>query len=98
MAKPGTFKPGQSGNPNGAPKRSWTWSGELQKAVEKKYKDGTPVKEAVANSLITQAVGGNVLAAKELMNRMDGMPDQPIKHEGDLNVNIHIDEALKKKE
>jgi hypothetical protein len=70
------FKPGQSGNPKGAPKRDWTWSGEYQKAVEKKNLDGIPVKEGIAESLAGKALEGDVNAIKELVNRMDGMPLQ----------------------
>ena len=71
-----TFVKGKSGNPRGAPKRNWTWSGELQKAVERKKEDGIPIKRAVAESLVSQALLGNVVATKELMNRMDGLPNQ----------------------
>ena len=70
------FQKGQSGNPSGAPKRTWTWSGVLQKAVEEHDEDGIPIKEVVAQSLIKEARKGNVLAQKEIMNRMDGMPRQ----------------------
>jgi len=77
MSNPATqFKPGESGNLKGRPKRDWTWSGELQKAVEKAEKSGKTLKEIVANSLIQQAKKGNIQAQKELMNRMDGMPNQ----------------------
>jgi len=70
------FKPGHSGNLKGAPKRKWTWSGVLASAVEEKLKDGLPVKIHVAKSLVAEAMKGNVIAIKELMNRMDGMPPQ----------------------
>lgn len=89
------FKPGQSGNPNGAPKRSWTWSGELQKAVERQNADGTPVKEGIANALIDQALQGNVVATKELMNRMDGMPEQDMNLKGKLETIIIAREPRK---
>lgn len=79
MSNPATqFKPGESGNLKGRPKRDWTWSGELQKAVEKAEKSGKTLKEIVANSLIHQAKRGNIQAQKELMNRMDGMPQASV--------------------
>lgn len=78
MSNPATqFKPGQSGNPKGAPKREWTWAGVIQEAVEQLEEDGTPIKSSVVKALIREAKKGNVLATKELMNRMDGMPVQP---------------------
>jgi len=80
MANPkpsASWKKGRSGNPLGRPKREWTWSSVLQEAVEKSKKDGIPVKVHVVESLIKTARAGNVYAIKELMNRMDGMPQQP---------------------
>ena len=70
------FKPGQSGNPAGRPKRDWTWAGVLENAVEKAEESGKTVKEIVAESLVKEAIKGNVMAQKEIMNRMDGMPQQ----------------------
>lgn len=89
------FVKGESGNPKGRPKRDWTWSGVLENAVERINEDsGKSVKEEVADSLVREALKGNILAQKELMNRMDGMPSQPTEIEG--NINIIIDESLKK--
>ena len=84
------FKPGQSGNPNGAPKREWTWSGVLEKAVEEATTNGGQIKELVAKSLVKESLSGNVVAIKELMNRMDGMPDQngDLKVEGNYNIDL----------
>jgi hypothetical protein len=71
------FQPGQSGNPKGAPKRNWTWSGVLEKALKKRDKEtGKTLKELVSAALIREARKGNTLAIKEIMNRMDGMPKQ----------------------
>lgn len=84
MAKVSTsWKKGQSGNPKGAPKRAWTWAGELQKAVEKAAADGRPIKEIIANSLLKEALKGNVAAHKAIMDRMDGMPQQDVVSAGE---------------
>jgi len=72
-----SWKPGQSGNLKGAPKREWTWAGVVQEAVEQLEEDGTPIKSSVVKALVREAKRGNILAIKELMNRMDGMPVQP---------------------
>jgi hypothetical protein len=92
MGKPQDFKPGQSGNPNGRPKREWTWAGVIQDAVEQQEEDGTPIKSSVARSLVREAKRGNVMAIKELMNRMDGMPLQPNADipEDQLDQYLHI--------
>lgn len=85
-----TFVKGKSGNPNGAPKRSWTWAGVLQDAVEKSEEDGRTVKEIIAESLLTEAKKGNILAQKELMNRMDGQPTQSVEHSGEINTSLVV--------
>lgn len=79
------FKPGDPNiNRKGAPKRDWTWAGVLQDAVEKAdAEDGRTVKEIVADSLIREAKKGNVHALRDLMNRMDGMPQQDIVSDGE---------------
>lgn len=69
-----SWRPGTSGNPKGAPKRGWTWSDELQKALEKTSKSGVPLKTLVAESLVNQALNGNSQAIKIIFNRMDGLP------------------------
>ena len=86
---PNQFVKGQSGNPKGAPKREWTWEGELTKAVEEVAKDGKPIKYHVSRSLINEALKGNPQAIKHLMDRMDGQPNQPIEQSGELNLNVN---------
>lgn len=84
----GRFVPGTSGNPNGRPKRDWTWKDLLEEVAEEyaMSKHGTSrhqFKKLVAKRLYTLAVGGNVHAIKDLMNRMDGMPQQDITSAGE---------------
>lgn len=94
MAKVSTsWKKGQSGNPKGAPKREWTWAGVLKEAAEEASKDGKTIKEHIARSLIREALQGNVLAVKAIMERMDGLPKQPMEHSG--GVTITFDPSLK---
>ena len=75
------FKPGNNANPKGRPKREWTWAGLYQKAVEEKAKEGKgKVKDSIARKLAELADRGDVVAIKELANRMDGMPTQAVDH------------------
>lgn len=92
------FKPGQSGNPKGAPKRNWTWSGELQKAVEKKDEKGIPIKQALAQSLVNEGLKGNVQAFNAMANRMDGMPQQDITTDGEKIEGVVIYKPEKNEE
>ena len=71
------FPPGVSGNPNGRPKREWTWSGLLEEIGERvEPKSQRQFKELVGMKLWIKAANGDTLAIKEIFNRMDGMPKQ----------------------
>lgn len=76
MSRPQDFKPGQSGNPNGRPKREWTMAGLLEDALEEQDETGTPYKQIIIKKLRTLAAKGDLVAIKEVNNRMDGMPHQ----------------------
>lgn len=82
----GRFVPGVSGNPNGRPPRDWTWKELLEDATEEyretKKMGKVPVKKLLSRTLINLALGGNIHALKEVMNRMDGMPQQSIGLDG----------------
>lgn len=68
-------KTGAEANPNGRPKKDWTWSGLLEQvANEIEPKSGKPFKELVTRRLWVEAVNGNLAAQKEIMNRMEGLP------------------------
>lgn len=72
-----SFQPGQSGNPNGAPKKSWTWAGLLEKVAEEtEIKSGQKFKDLVSKRMWVDAVNGSLGAQKEIMNRMEGFPAQ----------------------
>lgn len=91
----GQFAPGNNMSP-GRPKRDWTWRDLLEEAAEEmidvKQKDGKSSKFAfkrlIARKLLTEAANGNIGAVRELINRMDGMPQQKmdIKHEGGVSL------------
>ena len=79
----------KSGNPKGAPKKAWTWATLLNEAVEEANQTGEAVKKIVARSLIREALRGNVQAIKTIMERMDGLPQQDVRHEGSINISFH---------
>lgn len=82
------FKKGQSGNPNGRPKKAWTMAGIYRKELEKTVisKDGKKIeaKKAVGKRLIQLALEGDIVAIKEIGNRIDGLPQESIKHSGSI--------------
>jgi hypothetical protein len=86
-------KTGADANPNGRPKREWTWTGLIEDAMQKLGPDKKAVKEAVVASLVAKALEGDVVAIKEIGNRLDGMPQQAIdlttKGKPLLNFDLH---------
>jgi len=72
------WKPGESGNPNGRPKRGWTWADLLEEAAEEVLtaKDGQMIsaKKAIAKRLLKMGVEGDRQAIKDIMDRTDGYP------------------------
>jgi hypothetical protein len=100
----GKFVPGVSGNPHGRPKREWTWATLIEDYADRKRKvkitvkgaDGKEEKkdveysyrELVVKRLYDEAANGNIHALKEIMNRMDGMPNQTIGNQPGKNGQV----------
>lgn len=68
------FKKGQSGNPKGAPKKEWTFRSLLLESLEEKDEKGTPYKKVITKKLASLAARGDIVAIKEVGNRIDGLP------------------------
>jgi hypothetical protein len=84
-----SWKPGiPSPNPGGRPKREWTFAQLYEDALNEflTTPDGTRIqaKQAVAKRLMRMAVEGDLGAIKELSNRLDGNPTQPL--DGGVNL------------
>lgn len=78
MAKPvaGFNANPQNINRKGQPKREWTVQGLIEQAMEEEDETGVPYKKIVYTKLVKLAAAGDVVAIKELNNRLDGMPQQ----------------------
>ena len=86
----GKFVKGQIANPNGRPKKEWTWAHVLQEAVDEATQSGEPVKKVLARALIREGLRGNVHAIKAVMERMDGLPQQDITSAGEkIEITFH---------
>jgi len=91
MAKTSTsFKPGEVNNPNGRPKREWTVAGLIQDAMERQDETGVPYKKIVYDKLVDLAKSGDVVAIKEINNRLDGMPKQAIEQKVEVTHVVPI--------
>lgn len=70
------FKKGEVTNPNGRPPKEWTMTALYKQAGEESDETGEPRNKIVARILWKKASEGDVVAIKELNNRIDGMPKQ----------------------
>ncbi len=74
-----TFPKGVSGNPSGRPKLT-----KLTEALREQLAEEMPnapertIAEAIARTLIREAIGGNVQAIREIGDRTEGRPKQTL--------------------
>jgi hypothetical protein len=74
------FKPGETGNPAGRPKRT-----KLTDALTAKLAENAPgaseetIAERIAQALINEALNGNVQAIREIGDRTEGKPRQALE-------------------
>ena len=67
------FKPGQTGNPNGAPQKSKRFITVLQRAIEQD--DCKRMREGI-EKLLDQCSEGELSALQFIADRLDGKPKQ----------------------
>ena len=75
------FKPGQSGNPNGRPKKLPRLD-DLLSDIMSEEKDGMSAAEAILKRLRVLATQGNLKAAEMLLDRSYGKARQPVELTG----------------
>ena len=84
------FKPGQSGNPKGPPKKEWTIKSLITEAMEEEDETGVPYKNIVYRKLVKLASKGDMNAQKELNNRLEGQATQSVNQTGSVTMNVKI--------
>jgi len=77
------WKPGQSGNPGGRPKRDSITSALLQQ-LEQQNTDSETIADSIAAVLVKRALSGDVRAIREIADRTEGKPRQQIKVEAEV--------------
>lgn len=79
------WKPGQSGNPNGRPRKAECLTSLLKEEIEKMClsdKLKRTWKELLVIGTMRLAIAGNATALKEVWERMDGKVTQPLGVDG----------------
>lgn len=78
----GRWQKGKSGNPLGRPKRGWTVKEMIENAMEEYTLTGPDAgkqaKQIVYEALVKLGKKGDILAIKEINNRLDGMPEAAV--------------------
>ena len=85
--RPGRWKKGESGNPNGRPKGSVSLVGMLKKLLEENPGEG----EAVVKQWIEDAKGGRFPQLKEMIERIDGKVADKIESDNKVQVTVRYD-------
>jgi hypothetical protein len=76
------WKPGQSGNPKGAPPDDRSWAGLMRKKCQEiDPKTGKYWKDIVLDSAFEQMAEGDFQHFKHLVDRMDGLQKQSVEIE-----------------
>jgi len=93
-----TWKPGQSGNPNGRPPRGETLTDILRVKLREltvKGKNGKRIeaKEAIMITLLNLAMSGDLRAIQYVMDRVDGKPVQPQEVSGPEGGPVEIEQV-----
>lgn len=91
-SKPWRWKAGESGNPAGRPKKGLAVTDVMHQMLEEKPE----IKKALAAKLFEMAIGGDITAIRELLNRLEGMPKQENEMTGGLEINTNINDYRSK--
>ena len=89
------WKPGQSGNPNGRPKKGLAITDIMREMLEERPE----IRKALSAKLFELALKGDLAAIREVMDRLEGRPLQPQSDIPPESVDdfLHIYKPEKKK-
>jgi len=86
------WKPGQSGNPKGRPKKRDSLVSLLKEVLEKEYladKKGRTWAEVLTDQLLLKAVKGDMIAQRIIWEYVEGKPKQEIEIPSDIKIHVN---------
>ena len=90
------WMPGQSGNPNGRPKKDVCITSLVKELLEQDAGEGKTYAQLVAEAIVklstTPDARGHVPTVKELLDRLEGKVTQPVATEGEITLRVKYDE------
>lgn len=85
------FKKGQTGNPNGAPRKGSSLVEHLSAALEEVDSEtGKTQAQLIAERYVSDAAKGSIAATENIIARFHGRPEQGIKLSGDEERPLHV--------
>lgn len=93
------FQKGQSGNPNGRPKKDQTLSDLLTKYLDGKDKvTNVKRKDLLIQKIVELALQGDVTSIKYIFDRVDGSPTSTVDLEHSGNIQLPVIRIVSEKE
>lgn len=86
--KPFEFKPGQSGNPGGRPKKTKITDATREWLEQVDERTGKTNAELVAEAQGKEAIRGNTSAYNAMADRTEGKPSQSINLSGEIGLDL----------
>jgi hypothetical protein len=80
------FQPGQSGNPQGAPRKAKIFTNALLASLKKTDSEDVEAIQRIADKLVALAASGDVAAIKEVADRAEGRVPQAIGGDDELGA------------
>jgi hypothetical protein len=93
-SKPWLWKEGQSGNPNGRPRKGLTLTDIARGVLDEELPSGMTRKEALVRKVASLAYDGNETMIKLLWTYIDGLQRQEIQHSGSIEHHLTYEEVL----
>lgn len=84
------WKKGQSGNPNGRPKKDFALNEHIRALANLEGDDKKTMLEAVVAKVYDEALDGNMTAVNFLADRILGRPNQAVSVKAESNEPIQV--------